>query len=193
MSETSPGVQVVLRKHTHHRRVSKFRKFMRRHRLAVYGVAFTLAGMGVGGAMMPKDTVFQCVSSYQDIRIPMHMEVREGHTTRVLKGITVTAYTNDPAETSPTPDITYTGFPVSTGILAVSHDLWNHTVFPGDIVCIHKPDTALTALVGKQQCFEARDLMNKRWTRRLDVFTYNKSMSSSFRIESSVTVVHAGI
>lgn len=100
---------------------------------------------------------------------------------RVVRDVTVTSYNNDIAQTDNTPNITASNRPVKDGIIAVSRDMIKDgTIKYGDLVYI--------------DCFNrwfiADDTMNERFTRRLDVFMYDKKESLKINKKCNIEVIH---
>lgn len=95
-----------------------------------------------------------------------------------LKNITVTAYTNSTEETDSSPNITATNRAVYEGSVAVSQDLWNKRIFAGDRICIEK----------EGKCYIAEDCMHSRFTRKLDIFMYDKSVAKNVKYISNIVV-----
>lgn len=100
---------------------------------------------------------------------------------RVVRDVTVTSYNNDIAQTDNTPNITASNRPVKEGIIAVSRDMIKDgTIKYGDFVYIDCFD----------RWFIADDTMNERFTRRLDVFMYDKKESLKINKKCNIEVVH---
>lgn len=78
--------------------------------------------------------------------------------------VTVTCYNPDPKQTDSTPDIGAFNNKVKPGGLAISRDLFESGYVPGMKVYLMG--------VG---VFKINDVMNKRWEKRVDIFTLNNT------------------
>jgi 3D (Asp-Asp-Asp) domain-containing protein len=91
-------------------------------------------------------------SSTGTLYLPLHL----------IDSVTVTHYTNSIEETDAYPDIMASCNRVYDGALAISKDLGNLLKF-GDKVYVEN--------IG---IFTVEDLMNRKWTKRVDIFTFSK-------------------
>lgn len=99
----------------------------------------------------------------------------------VVRDVTVTSYNNKVAQTDSTPNVTSTNRPVREGMVAVSRDLITKGIVKhGDLVNI--------------SCFDkwyiVDDVMNKRYTNRVDVFLFDKKESMKINKKCDITVIH---
>lgn len=99
----------------------------------------------------------------------------------VVRDVTVTSYNNEVAQTDSTPNVTATNRPVREGMVAVSRDLITKGIVKhGDLVNI--------------SCFDkwyiVDDVMNKRYTNRVDVFLFDKKESMKINKKCDITVIH---
>jgi 3D (Asp-Asp-Asp) domain-containing protein len=85
------------------------------------------------------------------------------------KQLTVTAYSPDPSETDGTPTVTASMTRVRHGIVAVSRDLFRQGWTFGKKVYVEGYGV-----------FTIRDLMNRRYTNRLDVFRWDRREALKF-------------
>ena len=103
------------------------------------------------------------------------------YTKQVLLGVQVTSYNNEVMQTDSTPNITATNRPVREGIIAASPDLLNKGIMKyGDLVFIDCFN----------QWFVVEDTMNKRFTRRLDVFLFDKQESLKINRTCNIEIIH---
>lgn len=103
------------------------------------------------------------------------------YTKQVLLGVQVTSYNNEAMQTDSTPNITATNRPVREGIIAASPDLLNKGIMKyGDLVFIDCFN----------QWFVVEDTMNKRFTRRLDVFLFDKQESLKINRTCNIEIIH---
>lgn len=103
------------------------------------------------------------------------------YTKQVLLGVQVTSYNNEAMQTDSTPNITATNRPVREGIIAASPDLLNKGIIKyGDLVFIDCFN----------QWFVVEDTMNKRFTRRLDVFLFDKQESLKINRTCNIEIIH---
>jgi hypothetical protein len=92
--------------------------------------------------------------------------------------VKVTMYNTDPAQTDSTPNITASGFVIDTlnpykhRIIAVSHDIKKHFKY-GEKVLV----SGIGIWSGY---YYVRDLMNKRWTNKIDILINNNQIARSF-------------
>jgi 3D (Asp-Asp-Asp) domain-containing protein len=103
-----------------------------------------------------------------DIALHYELSLQDGLEAVILKNVSVTPYTNRVEETDDMPNETATGRMVAEGTLAISQDLFNHTVFPGDIAYV----------VVMNKCFIVEDTMNVKYTNSADVFFYKRRLSN---------------
>ena len=134
----------------------------------------------IGYIIRPATVIFQSTTVPPTVDIPLHVKLGESYITRPFTKITITAYSNRVEETSNHPEITASTFSVAEGEIAISQDLYNKKIFPGDFIWIPKLN----------RWFIVEDCMNARWTRRADIFTYDHKMADSFKIETDIFVVH---
>lgn len=97
-----------------------------------------------------------------------------------LTGITITSYNNTKAQTDSTPNIMASNRVVYEGAVAVSRDIKKkYKLHYGDILYIPVLD----------KYFVIEDLMNKRFSNRIDIFTYDEKQSRSlFYTEQEIKV-----
>lgn len=103
------------------------------------------------------------------------------YTERVFKGVVITSYNNDPNQTDDSPNVTATNRGVREGIVAVSYDFINKgQIHYGDLLYI--------------DCFNkwylVEDTMNKRFTKRVDVFLFDKEKSNKINKKCDIKVIH---
>ena len=140
-------------------------------------------GLWLGG----RKHVIEICNEYETVAIPTFYKIPEDATLQTLRNIKITAYTNRVEETDDTPNVTATNRPVGEGTIAISQDLWGSKIKRGDIVCIHR---AIDPKTGVGRCYHAEDVMHSRWTRRMDIFTYDKLKASTMNVNSDITVIH---
>lgn len=103
------------------------------------------------------------------------------YTERIFKDIIITSYNNDPAQTDDSPNVTATNRGVREGIVAVSYDFINKGLIRyGDLLYID--------CFGKWYLVE--DTMNKRFTRRVDIFLFDKEKSNKINKKCNIKVIH---
>lgn len=97
-----------------------------------------------------------------------------------LAGITITSYNNKVNQTDSTPNIMASNRVVYEGSVAVSRDIKKkYKLYYGDILYIPVLD----------KYFVIEDLMNKRFSNRIDIFTYDEKQSRSlFYTEQEIKV-----
>lgn len=103
------------------------------------------------------------------------------YTERIFKGVIITSYNNDPAQTDDSPNVTATNRGVREGIVAVSYDFINKgLIHYGDLLYI--------------DCFDkwylVEDTMNKRFTKRVDIFLFDKEKSNKINKKCNIKVIH---
>jgi 3D (Asp-Asp-Asp) domain-containing protein len=92
--------------------------------------------------------------------------------------VKVTMYNTDPVQTDSTPNITASGFIIDTlnpykhRIIAVSHDIKKHFKY-GEKVLV----SGIGIWSGY---YYVRDLMNKRWTNKIDILINDNQIARSF-------------
>ena len=120
-----------------------------------------------GKQLTPKDYMNNPI----EIEIPVKyiMSVDQGLTIEKIENMQVTCYCNRPEETDSTPNHTATGRIVYEGSCAVSQDLFNKTIMPGDIVYVE--------LLRKY--FIVEDTMNIRHKRAIDIFMDKKYLKKA--------------
>lgn len=103
------------------------------------------------------------------------------YTERIFKDVIITSYNNDPAQTDDSPNVTATNRGVREGIVAVSYDFINKgLIHYGDLLYI--------------DCFDkwylVEDTMNKRFTKRVDIFLFDKEKSNKINKKCDIKVIH---
>lgn len=103
------------------------------------------------------------------------------YTERIFKDIIITSYNNDPSQTDDSPNVTATNRGVREGVVAVSYDFINKGLIRyGDLLYID--------CFGKWYLVE--DTMNKRFTRRVDIFLFDKEKSNKINKKCNIKVIH---
>lgn len=103
------------------------------------------------------------------------------YTERIFKDIIITSYNNDPAQTDDSPNVTATNRGVREGIVAVSYDFINKGL-------IHYGDLLYIDCFNKWYLVE--DTMNKRFTKRVDIFLFDKEKSNKINKKCNIKVIH---
>ena len=103
------------------------------------------------------------------------------YTERVFKDIVITSYNNESSQTDDSPNVTATNRGVREGIVAVSYDFINKgQIHYGDLLYI--------------DCFNkwylVEDMMNKRFTKRVDIFLFDKEKSNKINKKCNIKVIH---
>lgn len=103
------------------------------------------------------------------------------YTERVFKDIIITSYNNESNQTDDSPNVTATNRGVREGIVAVSYDFINKgQIHYGDLLYIN--------------CFNkwylVEDTMNKRFTKRVDIFLFDKEKSNKINKKCDIKVIH---
>lgn len=103
------------------------------------------------------------------------------YTERVFKDVIITSYNNDSNQTDDSPNVTATNRGVREGIVAVSYDFINKgQIHYGDLLYI--------------DCFSkwylVEDTMNKRFTKRVDIFLFDKEKSNKINKKCDIKVIH---
>ena len=103
------------------------------------------------------------------------------YTERVFKDIVITSYNNDSNQTDDSPNVTATNRGVREGIVAVSYDFINKgQIHYGDLLYI---DCA-------NKWYLVEDIMNKRFTKRVDIFLFDKEKSNKINKKCNIKVIH---
>ena len=92
--------------------------------------------------------------------------------------VTVSAYTASVDECDCTPEVTASMTPSRIGLLAVSRDLLKKLPFGTKVI------------LGDYGVFTVADVMNKRYSRRVDILHANKKAAKLFGVKSSVTLYY---
>lgn len=103
------------------------------------------------------------------------------YTERIFKDVIITSYNNDPAQTDDSPNVTATNRGVREGIVAVSYDFINKGL-------IHYGDLLYIDCFSKWYLVE--DTMNKRFTKRVDIFLFDKEKSNKINKKCNIKVIH---
>ena len=103
------------------------------------------------------------------------------YTERIFKDVIITSYNNDPTQTDDSPNVTATNRRVREGIVAVSYDFINKGL-------IHYGDLLYINCFNKWYLVE--DTMNKRFTKRVDIFLFDKEKSNKINKKCNIKVIH---
>lgn len=98
---------------------------------------------------------------------------------RVIRDVAVTSYNNDINQTDDTPNVTASNRPVREGMVAVSRDFLSYVKY-GDLIYVDCFD----------RWFIVDDTMNKRFTKRIDIFLFDRKESLKINKKCDVKVVH---
>lgn len=103
------------------------------------------------------------------------------YTERIFKDVDITSYNNNSAQTDDSPNVTATNRGVREGIVAVSYDFINKgQIHYGDLLYI--------------DCFSkwylVEDTMNKRFSKRVDIFLFDKEESLKINKKCNIKVIH---
>jgi len=98
---------------------------------------------------------------------------------RVIKDVVVTSYNNDIDQTDDTPNVTASNRPVREGMVAVSRDFLSYVTY-GDLIYVNCFD----------RWFIVDDTMNKRFTKRIDIFLFDRKESLKINKKCDVKIVH---
>lgn len=103
------------------------------------------------------------------------------YTERIFKDVDITSYNNNSAQTDDSPNVTATNRGVREGIVAVSYDFINKgQIHYGDLLYI--------------DCFNkwylVEDSMNKRFSKRVDIFLFDKEESLKINKKCNIKVIH---
>lgn len=103
------------------------------------------------------------------------------YTERIFKDVDITSYNNNSAQTDDSPNVTATNRGVREGIVAVSYDFINKgQIHYGDLLFI--------------DCFNkwylVEDSMNKRFSKRVDIFLFDKEESLKINKKCNIKVIH---
>lgn len=98
---------------------------------------------------------------------------------RVIRDVAVTSYNNDINQTDDTPNVTASNRPVREGMVAVSRDFLSYVKY-GDLMYVDCFD----------RWFIVDDTMNKRFTKRIDIFLFDRKESLKINKKCDVKVIH---
>lgn len=98
---------------------------------------------------------------------------------RVIRGVTITSYNNDINQTDDTPNVTASNRPVREGMVAVSRDFLSYAKY-GDLIYVDCFD----------RWFIVDDTMNKRFTKRVDIFLFDRKESLKINKKCDIKIVH---
>ena len=98
---------------------------------------------------------------------------------RVIRDVSVTSYNNDINQTDDTPNVTASNRPVREGMVAVSRDFLSYVKY-GDLMYVECFD----------RWFIVDDAMNKRFTKRIDIFLFDRKESLKINKKCNVKVIH---
>lgn len=98
---------------------------------------------------------------------------------RVIRDVAITSYNNDINQTDDTPNVTASNRPVREGMVAVSRDFLSYVKY-GDLIYVDCFD----------RWFIVDDTMNKRFTKRIDIFLFDRKESLKINKKCDVKIVH---
>lgn len=113
-----------------------------------------------------------CIESKYDLSKAEYSE-------RVIRDVVVTSYNNDINQTDDTPNVTASNRPVREGMVAVSRDFLSYAKY-GDLIYVDCFD----------RWFIVDDTMNKRFTKRIDIFLFDRKESLKINKKCDVKIVH---
>ena len=111
--------------------------------------------------------IFSVITSYYKLDKKFN-EIKYTQSTKNLGCVKVFRYSNLVKQTDKSPNITASGEYVQEGMIAVSRDF----IESGEL---QFGDNVFLVVAGKKQFYKVADVMNRRHTRSVDIFTFKKT------------------